>query len=290
MNLRASLLAAGLFAFAAGSLPAQVLVSGYLVNPTGTDSPYEYVQLVATQTINFAATNYSVVVANNGTATANGWVAGGGLTYAFTISTGTVQQGDVFYVGGSGKLINGAGSTDISSANFVRTINTGMTGGDSFGTAASGGVFGNGGTNADGIGVFDLPAADLTSASVPVDEVFFGMAVGAAKPATGGYRVGSNDRYLNPGDPNPGIFGDANNMYIYPDPGSGQYTSLSGTYNPSTGTFSTPRTATLKTLTTASTLADIASAVVVPEPSTGMLLMVAGTLGALIVVWRQRAL
>ncbi len=283
MNLKAPLFAVGLLAFAAGS-SAQVLISGYLVNPAGTDSPYEYVQLVATQTVNFAATPYSVVVANNGTATSSGWVAGGALTYGFTISTGVVQKGDVFYVGGSGELINGSGSTDISSATFLRTINTGTTAGDGFGSAATAGVFGNGGTNADGIGVFNLPAANLTSATVPVDAVFFGAGVGAAKPATGGYALGNNDRYQT------GVFGDANNAYVFPDPGSAQYTSLAGTYDSSTGTFTVPRTGTLKTLTATSTQSDIASAItIVPEPSTYALLVAAGGLGALVARRRQHA-
>jgi hypothetical protein len=49
-----------------------LLISEYLANPNGTDSPFEFVELRATRTINFATTPYSVVVANNGTATANG--------------------------------------------------------------------------------------------------------------------------------------------------------------------------------------------------------------------------
>ena len=283
MNVKAPLLAACFFAFAAGS-SAQVLISGYLVNPAGADSPYEYVQLVATQTIDFSATPYSVVVANNGTATSNGWTAGGSITYGFTISTGVVQRGSVFYVGGSGKLINGAGSTDISSANFLRTIDTGAAGGvgDGFGNNASGGVFGNGGSNADGIGIFNIPAASLTSTTVPVDEVFFGLLVGTAKPATGGYAVGANDHYQA------GIFGDANNGYLFQDPGSAQYTSLSGTFDPSTGKFTVPRTGTLKNLTATSTQSDIASAITIaPEPSTCALLF-AGALGLGAVVARRR--
>ena len=47
----------------------QIVISGFEANPAGTDSPYEYVQLKATQAIDFSVTNYSVVFANNGTAT-----------------------------------------------------------------------------------------------------------------------------------------------------------------------------------------------------------------------------
>ncbi|MEI6862245.1 MAG: hypothetical protein WCL04_08340, partial [Verrucomicrobiota bacterium] len=69
----------------AGAIPlsAQILISGYLGNPASNDSPFEYVQLVATQAIDFSSTNFSVVWANNGTATSNGWIAGGALSYGF---------------------------------------------------------------------------------------------------------------------------------------------------------------------------------------------------------------
>ena len=173
----------------------QIVISGFEANPAGTDSPYEYVQLKATQAIDFSVTNYSVVFANNGTATSNGWIAGGSLTYGFNLTSGTVAAGDVFYVGGSGKLINGAGSTDISGATWIRWINTGNTPGDGFGNAATSGVMGNGTANADGIAVFAGLTSSLATTSVPVDAVFYGTAVGTAKPATGGYTMPDNDYY-----------------------------------------------------------------------------------------------
>src|SRR5262245_32725190 len=99
-----------------------IVISGYIANPASTDSPFEYVQLKATQDIDFALTPYSVVWANNGTATANGWVNGGAITYGLNLTSGVVATGDVFYVGGSAKRIDGNNSTDISSENWIRAI------------------------------------------------------------------------------------------------------------------------------------------------------------------------
>ena len=120
-------------------MAAKLVISGYMANPAGTDSPYEYLQVIATEAIDFAATPYTVVWANNGTAIPNGWVSGAALTYGFSINSGTLTQGQVAYVGGSGKLINGAATTDISAANWLKTINTGTTAGDGFGSVNTSG-------------------------------------------------------------------------------------------------------------------------------------------------------
>jgi hypothetical protein len=108
---------------------AQIIISGLIANPGGTDSTYEYVQLVATQNIDFATSNYSVVFTNNGSALATGWIAGNAISYGFNLTSGTVAAGSTFYVGGSGKRISGSGSTDISSLNWIKTINTVTTAG-----------------------------------------------------------------------------------------------------------------------------------------------------------------
>jgi hypothetical protein len=144
-----------------------LLISEILANPAGTDSPFEFVELVATRTINFASTPYSVVVCNNGAATTAGWVAGGNLSYGFQINTGTVNAGDVVYVGGSSMVATGT---------ILRAINTGTTIGDGFGNFNTGGVVGNGGGNADGVAVFDLPIASITNASgrLIVQQAFLG--------------------------------------------------------------------------------------------------------------------
>jgi hypothetical protein len=44
-----------------------LVISEIFVNPAGTDSCKEFVELVATQSIKFANTPYSVIVCNNGT-------------------------------------------------------------------------------------------------------------------------------------------------------------------------------------------------------------------------------
>ena len=55
-----------------------LVISEIFVNPAGTDSCKEFVELVATKSINFANTPYSVIVCNNGTATVRGWKEGKG--------------------------------------------------------------------------------------------------------------------------------------------------------------------------------------------------------------------
>ena len=163
-----------------------LIISELHINPAGTDSPFEYAEFRATKFINFATTPYSVVLCNNGTATAAGWIAGGALSYGFSINTGTVNPGDVVYVGGSSMAPTGV---------KLRVINTGTTAGDGFGNLNTGGVFGNGGTSADGIAVFDADIATLTNSTVPIDALFYGTAVGSATTATGGYELPINDLY-----------------------------------------------------------------------------------------------
>ncbi len=163
-----------------------LIISELHINPAGTDSPFEYAEFRATKFINFATTPYSVVLCNNGTATAAGWIAGGALSYGFSINTGTVNPGDVVYVGGSSMAPTGV---------KLRVINTGTTAGDGFGNLNTGGVFGNGGPSADGIAVFDAGIATLTNSTVPIDALFYGTAVGSATTATGGYELPINDLY-----------------------------------------------------------------------------------------------
>ena len=266
-HLKSSILAATLAMVTLTSANAQIVISGYLANPAGTDSPNEYIQLVATQNIDFSINNYSIVLANNGTAASNGWVAGSTLTYGFDLTSGSVQRGETFYVGGSGQLLNGAGSANLSSLKWIRTINTGNTVGDGFGSSNTSGVFGNGGSNADGFGIFSGKTSTLLATSKPIDALFFGTAVGTAKPTSGGYVMPTNDRYVD------GIFGDSNNTYLFSDPGSGAYTKLTGEFNDITGLWTTARTSSLVTLTTTSPVSDIASAItIVPEPSSAALL------------------
>ena len=237
---------------------SQIVISGYMANPSGNDSAFEYVQLVATQNINFATTPYSVVVCNNGTALSKGWATGAAITYGYNLSSGSVVTGQTFYVGGSSKRINGTGSTDISStATWIRTINNNTTGGDSLlGNVNPLGVFGNGGTSADGIAVFTGFTNAIDSAKVPVDAIFYGTAVGGAKPTTGGYMLPNNDRYLTA----QGTFGNGTNTYMFTDVStSGLFIQMTGTWNTFTNTWSVNRTSASKALTSTSALTTIAS-------------------------------
>lgn len=207
-----------------------LLISEILTNPNGNDSPFEYVELIATTNINFATTPYSIVFTDNGTATSNGWKAGSSVTYAFLINTGSVTAGQVVYVGGSSMapLSNGGVA--------LRVKNTGSTSGDNFGSSNTGGVLGNGGSNCDGVAVFNITAASITSSSVPVDAIFFGNQVGTAfRTSTSGYQMPVNDKYIG------GKL--SNSIFLAPDPGADQLVkATTGVYNPATNTFTTPRT------------------------------------------------
>ena len=218
-----------------------LIISEFYTNPSGNDSPYEYVELVATTSINFATTPYTVVFTDNGTATSNGWKIGGAISYAFQISTGSVTAGQVVYVGGSSMapLSNGGIS--------LRQINTGTTNGDSFGTSASGGVLGQGGSNGDGIAVFNVAAASITSSTVPVDAIFFGSSMGTAVAGSGiGYQLPVNDKYTG------GKL--VSGSFLAPDPASGDIIKASGgIYDPATQTFTTARTWITTTTTTYNT-------------------------------------
>jgi hypothetical protein len=181
------LLAFVLQAFASFSQNPGLVISELLANPPSTDNSFEWVELVATKPIDFSVTPYSVVVCNNGTATTNGWIAGGALSYGFSITTGTVNTGDVVYVGGSTMLPTGT---------KLRTINVVTTAGDGFGSTGAG-VFGNGGANADGVAVFNMAIGSVTNSSVPVDALFYGTGIGTALVSAGaaGYELPVNDRY-----------------------------------------------------------------------------------------------
>jgi hypothetical protein len=236
----------------AGSSRAQLLISEYLANPSGTDSPLEFVELIATENIDFAVTPFSVVFGNNGTATANGWIAGGALTYGFNITAGSVQRGDIVYVGGSGMAPTGP---------KLRVINTGTTAGDGFGDASAG-VLGNGGANADGIAVFNFDINSLTPFTAPIDAIFFGTGIGTAAVSAGaeGYELPINDRYAG------GKL--QTTSFLAPDPPGGESTVASGAFDFSSGTWITPRT-----FSVTPTLTDGSSSIVlVPEPGIWALL------------------
>lgn len=208
-----------------------LIISEFLVNPAGNDSPYEYVEFRATKRIDFTTTPYSVVVCNNGTANSAGWISGGALSYGFSINTGTVNPGDVVYVGGSSMAPLGT---------KLRVINTGTTAGDGFGNFNASGVFGNGSGNADGIAVFDMNIASITNSTIPVDAVFYGTAIGSATTSTGGYQLPVNDLY------NGGKL--QNSSFFATDPGALNLIA-SGTYDTLTNNYISTRVWSLGALT-----------------------------------------
>jgi hypothetical protein len=226
-----------------GTSTKGLIISEIYADPAGTDSPFEYVELLATKDINFVTNPYTIIVANNGSATTNGWIAGGSVTYAFQISTGSVTAGTVIYVGGSSM---------IPTSNVKRSINTGTTAGDGgIGSSNSAGVFGNGGT-VDAVAVFDVGVSSITSSTVPIDALFYGTTIGTAQVSAGtaGYQLPVNDLYSGGKLQTTSSFA----------PGSvaTQYLSTStGVYNVQSNTFTTSRTwantATVSTGTTSLT-------------------------------------
>lgn len=271
-------------------LNADLVISGFMADPRGGDAPaagtssgysngvtvvhkgsYEYIQLMALRDINFALTPYSVVVASNGTVTANGWAAGGTLTFKFNLTAGTAKAGTFLYVGGPGKVLGGywncGPTTDMSSGNWIRVINAPAAAYDDFGTAAAtmGNMAGDGSNVADGIAVFT--GTTVTPTSVPIDAVFYGTKITTAYNAANkwGYRVPLNDHY-NPVNPETGeaqpFFGQGTNLYMYRQPAAdvGDYSKLGGvvsknawiipreTTSLSIGTLSCPEAAALNLL------------------------------------------
>jgi hypothetical protein len=176
-----------------------VIITGFMSDVAGGDGNYEYMQFMATRDIDFAATPYSVVVTNNANASiptgfpTNGWATGGMRTYKMNLTSGTATKGSFFYVGGTGKTINGASSTSISSANWIRSFNYTTTDGDGFGTK-TGGLFANSG-NASGFAVF--AGTTVTAASTPIDVMFVatGGSLYTAAPTEQGYRIANTDWY-----------------------------------------------------------------------------------------------
>jgi hypothetical protein len=205
-----------------------LLISEFMADPANADNSNEWVELIATRAINFSVTPFSVVFANNGTATVNGWKAGAAITYGFTISTGSVQRGDVVYVGGDAMLPGGV---------KIRVKNTGTTAGDGFGNLNTTGVFGNGGTSADAVAVFNVAATSITPSTTPVDAIFFGTALGGAVVSGGaaGYTLPTNDKYSG------GLL-QTTSYFIPSSPTSGKSFFATGTYNYQTGVYTTPRT------------------------------------------------
>lgn len=254
-----------------GSLgPNAVIVTGYVNDSKGADGNYEYFQFRATQNIDFSKTPMAVVTCTNaGTAAPNagdapgaGWATGGGRTYKFNLTSGKVNQGDFFYVGGSNKKIDGPNTTDISTANWIRTIAYVTTDGDGFGSASTG-LLPNSG-NAGGIAIF--VGTNVTNTSVPVDFVLFGgTGVTTIYNATTGkgYLAVDNDHYHlkdpTSGGDQPFIF-QGSNTYVIPHStpaDAGIFVKLGGSFNMTSKIWNKARGYTFLTMSPTSALTDI---------------------------------
>ena len=169
---------------------AQLLISAYLPNAKGSDGNFEYIQLMALDSIDFTETPHTIITCNNGNALkTNGWVSGLTCTYAMEINSGSINRGETLYVGGINSVLNGPGSEDISDLNWVKQFDClSMLGDGGIGSrrAKNFGFLGNGG-DADGIAVFCLKASEISAASIPSDALFYGDTI--TKSGTYGYTL-----------------------------------------------------------------------------------------------------
>ena len=245
---------------------APVVITGFISDVAGGDGNYEYMQFMATRDIDFSVTPFSVVVTNNANASTptgfpvNGWATGGMRTYKMNLTSGFAAKGTFFYVGGSAKLINGASSTNISSANWIRSYNYTTTDGDGFGTR-TGGLFANSG-NASGFAIFE--GTIVTASSIPVDVLFVatGGSIFTTTPTPRGYRIANTDWYdiKNPVtlEDQPFYRSGSNTLSMtYTTADRGFFYMMGGEYNVTLGRWMKARTQTNVLLTKTSVLAEI---------------------------------
>jgi hypothetical protein len=249
---------------------AAIVITGYLVDPTGTDANHEYVQLMATRDIDFEETPYAMVTTNNaGTAQPtgfppNGWATGGGRTYKFNLTTGSVQKGEYFYVGGINKIWGGSSDNVTSSQWFTKLYAS--EAGDGFGTSTTN-LLANSG-NAAGIALFDR--TDVDEESVPIDVIFYGGggSVFTAGPPPRGYRITNTDYYdvQNPStlEEQP-FYAQGSNTTRLGFPPATNFSQLGGTYNISSGRWSKARSLQPLVLTNTSTVIEIEGATLIEE-------------------------
>ncbi len=265
------LIASAMLAFQAKS---QIIITGVMVDPSGADAGYEYVQLMATKDIDFSQTPFAMVRCMNTTSFgpigAEGWATGGERTFKFNLTKGKVSKGAFFYVGGEKKRIagywQGIQSSDISEkaelvenrANWIRTLKykgepDGIVVGDGFGEKTNG-LIPNGKSHPVGIAVF--AGTDVNANTVPVDVIFIATAnpisntarIASYNPAQGvGYLVPDNDMYSTKKSK---FFADATNTsaFLYPNATGvglaldlGAFLMLGGVYNVAKQKWDKPR-------------------------------------------------
>lgn len=249
---------------------APIVITGFLMDPPGTDTNYEYIQFKATRDINFATTPFSIVTTNNaGSSTptgfpAEGWATGGLRTYKINLTAGEVQKGQYFYVGAI-KNIWGLGSTNISSSTWFGKLYSNIDG-DGFGTKTNN-LLANSG-NAGGIAVFDKTAVDAST--IPVDVIFYGGggSLYTAGPPERGYRITNTD-YYDEKHPNTQAsqpyFAMGSNTGKFSFPPATNFVQLEGTYNITTGRWTNARLQKNLVLTASSTVSAIEGGVTIEE-------------------------
>lgn len=244
-----------------------ILISGFINDPIGTDANNEYIQLLATEDIDFSMTPYSLVTTNNAGASApagfpvNGWATGEVRTYKFDLTSGTVRKGEFFYVGGTNKLINGPNSTSIADANWIASHPYNTQPGFGFGRATAN-LLANSG-NAFGMAVFR--GTTVTVESVPLDVIFIatGGSLYTPGPPARGYRIANTDFYdiIDPITLTEQPFyrsGNNTSSFRYTSPANlGYFYILGGEYNVTLGRWTTARTQTNIILTKESLLSEI---------------------------------
>lgn len=277
MKMQKSLLMTILFVVATLTVWGQkhdtkVIITGYMPNPVGADVNHEYVQLMATEDINFAQTPYAVITAFGSPggkfATSppeKGWVTGlradksFSQTVKFNLDRGTVKAGEFFYVGGAGRKLNGRPSARIdpkapveeNRAKWMRTLRYNRkvewSGDDGVGGGPPNVLFANN-LFPQGIAVFDTK--EVTEMTVPVDVVFIGRANADRRrfyrKEEGrelGYRICNNDRYTTQKGE---FFTKGENSFVYKSKGNkddaeGRFYKLGGVYDAATKTWVTPR-------------------------------------------------
>lgn len=239
---------------------APIIITGFMSDVKGGDGNYEYVQCMATRDIDFSVTPFSLVTTNNAGASSpsgfpsKGWATGidaaagtNSRTYKFNLTSGFAAKGTYFYLGGTGKQINGSGSTDMSSSNWIGAKNYTTSDGDGFGRKTTG-LFANSG-NAFGMAIFE--GTNITVDSKPVDVLFIGSGgslFSAGTPAMG-YRITNTDFYneIDPLTLTPQPFyrqGTNTICFNYLTSDMGYFNLLGGIYNPRLGKWVKARTQT----------------------------------------------
>lgn len=251
--------------------PSGVIIAGFLPDPQGTDASAtdqcEYIQLLATKDIDFAATPYALVTTNNAGSTnpfpVNGWATGALRTYKINLNQGSVKKGQFFYVGGTSKLIWGVGSSSIASANWIATVNYASNPGADFGTATTN-LLANGG-NFAGIAIFE--GLNVDKNTTPADVICYGGANGNvynAGPPELGYRITNTDYYVTINNQKNQVFyGSGNNTFRFgfqatqSNPTGGSFVNLGGVYDAKTGRWMSSRVLKSTTMALNATLATI---------------------------------